>query len=68
MKDAVPGREDGNDRGEVRENATKCKQKSEKQCSFPRHVEIIGNGAYLDPSTAIQGTLGKGKRKTGTVR
>ena len=38
----------------------------QKQCSFPRHVEDIGNGAHLDPSTVIQIALGK--ERMGTVR
>ena len=32
---------------------------SKKQCSLPRHVEVVGNGAQVDQSTVIQGSLGK---------
>ena len=47
VKHAVTGQEDGNGKGEGRENATKCKRKYVKQCrfSFPNYVEVLGNGA-----------------------
>ena len=58
VKDAVPGQEDGKDRGEGRE-CNQAQRKELKQRSSPHRVEAKGNGAQEGNSTLLHCTLGK---------
>ena len=58
-KGAVPGQEDGKDRGEGRACNQVHRKEEEKQCSPPHHVEAKGNGSqgkseHSDQSCAWQ--------------
>ena len=45
-------------RGKIKEKHTRMLPSAnmKKQCSPPRHVEVVGDGAQVDPSTVLQGS------------
>ena len=60
VKDAVSGQKDGKGKGEGLENATKFKRKCVINSAVsPPNVKVVGNGSWVDPRAAIQGSLGK---------
>ena len=70
VKGAVPGQEDGEDRGEGREDAIECKGREggRKQYCPPHHVEAEGNGAKEGHNTLLHRTLAKGRECLGGER